>query len=193
MISRSMASPAYGPKDAPITIVEFSDYECPFCKQWHEQVWNQLEKKYGNQIRLVYRDFPLYGLHDNAAPAAEAAHCADEQGKYWPYHDMLFSGDYQLSRQSYEAIAVRLGLDSAKFAACLDAGTYKSCGPEQLRFRLQTGSPVHPDLLRQRHGPGGSPAFRGVRPPDPDGDQGRASQEVILSFAPQGSAGVLSA
>jgi protein-disulfide isomerase len=131
--------PSFGPKDAPITIVEFSDYECPFCKQWHEQVWNQLEKKYGSQIRLVYRDFPLFGLHDNAEPAAEAAHCADEQGKYWSYHDLLFSGDYQLSRQSYEAIAVRLGLDSTKFAACLDTGTYKNVVQSNYDFASKLG------------------------------------------------------
>ena len=117
--------PTYGPQDAAITIVEFSDYECPFCKQWHDQVWLKLEEKYGSQIRLVYRDFPLYGLHDNAAPAAEAAYCAEEQGKYWDFHSMLFSGEYRLERKSYEAIAVRIGLDGPKFAVCLDAGKYK--------------------------------------------------------------------
>ena len=131
--------PSYGPKDAPITIVEFSDYECPYCKQWHEQVWNPLEKKYGSQIRLVYRDFPLYGLHNNAAPAAEAAHCADEQGKYWEYHDLLFSGEYRLARPSYEAIAVRLGLDGGKFSSCLDTSKYKDVVQGNYDFASKLG------------------------------------------------------
>ena len=131
--------PTYGPKTAPITIVEFSDYECPFCQQWHTQVWPQIEKKYGNQVRLVYRDFPLYGLHNNAAPAAEAAHCADEQGKYWEYHDKLFSGDYKLTRQSFEAIATGLGMDATKFAACLDASKYKETVQSNYDFASKLG------------------------------------------------------
>ena len=131
--------PTFGSKDAPITIVEFSDYECPFCQQWHNQVWPQIEKKYGTQVRLVYRDFPLYGLHNNAAPAAEAAHCADEQGKYWAYHDKLFSGDYKLSRQGFEAIAAGLGMDASKFAACLDASKYKETVQSNYDFASQLG------------------------------------------------------
>ena len=131
--------PSYGPMDAPITIVEFSDYECPYCKTWHDQVWTPLEQKYGSQIRLVYRDFPLLGLHNNAAPAAEAAHCADEQGKYWEYHDLLFSGDYALSRHTYEAIALRLGLDGTQFAACLDKGTYQAVVQSNYDFASKLG------------------------------------------------------
>lgn len=131
--------PTYGNKDAPITIVEFSDYECPFCQQWHEQVWPQIEKKYGSQVRLVYRDFPLFGLHSNAEPAAIAAHCADEQGKYWDFHNKLFSGEYSFSRQSYEAMAISLNLDSAKFAACLDSGKYKDIVRSNYEFASNLG------------------------------------------------------
>jgi protein-disulfide isomerase len=131
--------PSSGPKDAKITIVEFSDYECPFCKQWHAQVWPQLQKKYGSQIRLVYRDFPLFGLHNNAEPAAEAAHCADDQGKYWEYHDQIFTGSYPLSRSGYDGMASALGLDVKKFDACLDAGTYKNIVQANYDFASNLG------------------------------------------------------
>ena len=69
--------PTWGPQDAPITIIEFSDYECPYCRKWHVDVWPQLQATYEDQIRLVYRDFPLTSIHSNATPAAAAANCAD--------------------------------------------------------------------------------------------------------------------
>jgi protein-disulfide isomerase len=84
--------PALGPANAPITIIEFSDYECPYCRRWHTEVFNQLRQEYGDKIRFVYRDFPLSSIHPDAEPAAEAANCANEQGAFWQYHDLLFSG-----------------------------------------------------------------------------------------------------
>jgi protein-disulfide isomerase len=136
---RADGFPSYGPKNAKITIVEFSDYECPFCKQWHSQVWPQIQKKYGSQVRLVYRDFPLFGLHNNAEPAAEAAHCADDQGKYWEYHDQIFSGNYPLSRKGFDSMASSIGLDATKFAACLDNGTYKNIVQSNYDFASNLG------------------------------------------------------
>jgi protein-disulfide isomerase len=131
--------PTFGNKNAPITIVEFSDYECTYCQQWHLQVWPEIVKKYGDQVRLVYRDFPLFGLHNNAEPTAVAAHCADEQGKYWEYHDTIFSGKYPLNRQSYEAMAISLKLDSSKFAACLDSGRYLDVVKSNYDFASKLG------------------------------------------------------
>jgi len=109
---------AFGPDDAPITLIEFSDYECPYCRKWHLEVWPRLQEAFPGQIRLVYRDFPLYNIHPNANPAAEAANCAGEQGKYWDFHTMLFAGG-ELGNAVYEQYAKDLDLNLAKFAECL--------------------------------------------------------------------------
>ena len=116
--------PVLGPDQAPITIVEFSDYECPYCRKWHVEVWPQLQAAYGDQIRLVYRDFPLTSIHGNAVSAATAANCASDQDAYWEYSEKLFSMKLNLGRSTYENYAEELGLDMAAFNQCLDDGTY---------------------------------------------------------------------
>ncbi len=114
-----------GPADAPITIIEFSDFQCPYCEQWHKQVFDELMAAYPGQIRFVYRDFPLPS-HPEAQPAAEAAECAGDQSAYWDFHNALFSGPYGLSRAAYEQYASDLDLDTASFTACLDARTHQA-------------------------------------------------------------------
>ena len=114
-----------GPSNAPVTIVEFSDYQCPYCQAWDQQVYQQLMTSYPNKIRFVYRDLPL-PMHPEAIPAAEAADCAGEQGAYWKYHDALFNQQYGLNRAAYEHYAADLGLDGKAFAACLDSQRYLS-------------------------------------------------------------------
>jgi len=116
--------PSIGPDNAPVTIVEFSDYQCPYCESWYQQTFNRLLAAYPDQIRFVYRDLPL-PMHPEALPAAEAAHCAGEQGAYWKFHDALFSGQYTLGRTAYEQYATGLGLDTAAFTACLDDHRYQ--------------------------------------------------------------------
>lgn len=116
--------PSIGPANAPVTIIEFSDYQCPYCEVWYKQVYQQLLASYPNQIRFVYRDLPL-SMHPEAVPAAEAADCAGEQSDYWKYHDALFSQKYGLNRKAYEQYAADLGLDTKAFAACLDSHRYK--------------------------------------------------------------------
>ena len=111
--------PSIGPEDAPVTIVEFSDYQCPYCQSWYQQTFDRLMANYPGQIRFVYRDLPLPG-HPESLPAAEAANCAGEQGAYWKFHDALFSGQYALGRAAYEQYAAALGLEPAAFTACLD-------------------------------------------------------------------------
>jgi len=106
-----------GGAKAPVTIVMFSDYECPFCKRG-EDVIDQVMKTYGDKVRLVFRDYPL-PMHAQARPAAEAAACAHEQGKYWEYHNKLFSNQSKLSDTDLKGYAKELGLDEAKFAKCL--------------------------------------------------------------------------
>ena len=118
--------PAIGPENAPITIIEFSDYQCPYCQRWHDEVYAKLLENYGDKVRLVYRDFPLYSIHPEAGPAAEAANCANEQGSFWSFHERLFSYQYQLGREAYQNYASELGLDIEKFKICLESGRYKA-------------------------------------------------------------------
>lgn len=112
--------PAWGPPSAPVTIIEFADFECPVCKE-SLPVLRQLRDLYPDRVRFVYRDFPL-AAHPQARPAAEAAHCAHEQGKFWAYHDALFAQAPDLKPSDYVILAERLGLNRAEFTSCL-AGT----------------------------------------------------------------------
>jgi len=114
--------PVYGPPDAPITIIEFSDYECPYCRKWHVEVWPRLLEAYPDQIRLIYRDFPLTNIHANATPAAAAANCANEQDKYWEFSELLFSGKQSLAPPGYQTYAEEIELDMVLFNECLDSG-----------------------------------------------------------------------
>ncbi len=118
-------APAWGPANAPITIVEFSDYECPYCKKWHDETWVQLQQAYPNKIRLVYKDFPLYQAHPNASPAAKAARCANDQDKYWQYHDRIFAAQ-ALNAQTFEQIAAALKLDLLKWKNCINSTKYEA-------------------------------------------------------------------
>ncbi len=117
--------PSIGPADAPITIVEFSDYQCPYCKRWYDSVYSSLLADYKGKIRFVYRDLPLSSLHPDAQSAAEAADCAGEQGAYWPYHDALFGGKYGLGAPAYAQYARELNLDVAAFNTCTAEHRYK--------------------------------------------------------------------
>jgi protein-disulfide isomerase len=116
--------PALGKPEAPITIVEFSDYECPFCRRFFETTLPALKAQYidTGTVRYVFRDFPLT-MHRKAPKAAEAAHCAGAQGHYWEMHDALFK-NRALGMLQLTGHARRLGLDQAAFEACLDGGTY---------------------------------------------------------------------
>jgi protein-disulfide isomerase len=117
--------PMIGPEDAPITIVEFSDYECPYCQRWHTEVFEQLLETYPNEVRLVYRDFPLTSIHPNAIPAAIAANCAREQDAFWDYHDKLFGMELGLNTEAYQEYASQLDIDTEEFNECLDSGRYE--------------------------------------------------------------------
>ncbi len=117
---------AFGPANAPVTIIEFSDYQCPYCLQWNTQVYQQLLKAYPDKIRFVYRDFPLSSIHPEAEPAAEAAECAGEQGRYYDYHDKLFSEEFELGANAYTQYAQELGLDMAKFNDCVSTHRYQA-------------------------------------------------------------------
>jgi protein-disulfide isomerase len=113
--------PQRGPNDAAVTIIEFSDFQCPFCGRL-APVLRDLLKEYPTQVRLLFRNMPLTAVHPNAQKAAEAGVCADSQGKFWSMHDLLYAEQNSLSTDALKEKAKRLDLDSAAFNDCLDSG-----------------------------------------------------------------------
>ncbi len=116
------ARPSRGPEDAPVTVVEFTDYQCPFCARHYQLTYPRLFQEYGDRIQYVVRNFPIVQNHPHAAKAAEAAECAFVQGRFWQYHDRLFENSSGLDNESLERYARDLGLDSSRFDRCLDSG-----------------------------------------------------------------------
>jgi protein-disulfide isomerase len=114
-----------GPKDAPITLVEFSDFHCPFCKRAEPTV-KQILAKYDGKIHFVYRDFPIDSLHPQARAASEAARCAGEQGKFWEFHDKIYAGDPDATGPTMQLYAKQVGLDAEKFEACRSSRKYQA-------------------------------------------------------------------
>jgi protein-disulfide isomerase len=115
--------PQIGPDDAKVTIVEFSDFQCFYCKRFRDTTLDALVEKYGDNIRFVYRDYPL-PMHPQAQAAAEAAECANEQGKFWEMHDLLFANQEVLSDDAYAGFAGQLGLNTQQFGDCLSNHKY---------------------------------------------------------------------
>lgn len=130
--------PATGPEDAPIVIVEFSDYQCPFCKKWHDEVYTKLLAAYPDKIKFVYRNLPLTSIHPEAFPAAMAALCAGEQNAFWQFHGRLFSGE-TLSNRIYIQFAEELGLDMVSFESCIANRKYRAIVQEDIDFSVSLG------------------------------------------------------
>lgn len=139
-------SPAKGPKQAPVTIIEFSDFECPFCNRVTPTLQEVLST-YGDQVRLVFRQFPLNSIHPRAQKAAEASLCAHEQGKFWEMHDAMFLDQKKLEVADLKAKASALGLDPAKFDACLDSGKYAEQVSRDLADGMAAGVTGTPALF----------------------------------------------
>jgi len=137
--------PSIGPENAPVTIVEFSDFQCPFCNRVEPTI-RRLVERYGDQIRVVYRHFPLDRIHPRARPAAEASVCAEEQDRFWAYHEKLFANQHQLSDEDLKRYATELGLDADAFSACLTRSDVKA----RVQADLDAG---------EKAGVSGTPAF----------------------------------
>ena len=125
--------PVKGNLNAPITIVEFSDFQCPFCAKFHSTTLPQLQANYidSGKVKFVYRDFPIQSIHPNAVPAALASECADEQGMFWEYHDLVFENQKKWQGLSgsamidtFEQYALELGLNTSDFNTCFESGKY---------------------------------------------------------------------
>jgi protein-disulfide isomerase len=133
-IEVAATGPAVGPATAPITIVEFSDFQCPFCSRLAPTI-EQVKQKYGDKVRIVFRQFPL-NFHQFAQKAAEASLCANEQGKFWQMHDAMFQNQQNLAVEQLKAKAAELGLNADQFNTCLDQGKFVS----QVAADLEAGT-----------------------------------------------------
>lgn len=131
--------PSFGPQDAKIVIVEFSDFQCPYCRRFHEQTYQSLLKAYPGQIRFVYRNLPLPAtMHPDAMSAAVASLCANDQNAYWDYHEKLFSSE-SLGNEIYIQYATELGLNVEEFTACLSSGKHDDYIKQDMAFSSDLG------------------------------------------------------
>lgn len=126
-------APSFGPEDAPVTLIEFSDFQCPYCNRLVPTI-DQVKEEYGDTVRIEFRQFPLESIHPAARVAAEASLCADEEGKFWELHDAMFADFRNLSRDRIVEMGSEIGLDDS-FVACVDEGRYS----ERVTADLQAG------------------------------------------------------
>jgi protein-disulfide isomerase len=138
---RIAGNPVLGRQQAPVTIIEFSDYQCPFCKRFFETTLPALKAEYidTGKVRYVFRDFPLDQIHPQARKAAEAAHCAGDQGRYWEMHDLLFQNQQALHIEKLGSYARSLQMVPATFDACLEKGKYATEVQKDLEDGLAAG------------------------------------------------------
>ena len=137
--------PSIGPVDAPITIITFADYQCPFCSRGTETLKELVAKK-GDYIRIILRDFPLPS-HKDAKMAAEAAECADEQGKFWEYSELLFSNQQSLTSENLQEYATRIGLNREQFGECLNSGEQRQEVDKDIADAKMAGISSTPSIL----------------------------------------------
>ena len=160
-------SPVLGDADAIVTLVEYSDYQCPFCSRHYKQVMPELVKNYveSGKLKYVMRENPILSIHSKAMGASQAALCAADQGKYWDMHNKMFDNQKQLAVENLKAYSVELGLDTAAFDTCLDDGKYL----KQVNDDLASGKSL---------GVRGTPAFvLGLTDPD-DPNKARVTQFI---------------
>lgn len=127
-----------GDIDAPVTIVEFSDFQCPFCLKFHPTMM-QVMQNYQGQVKWVYKHFPLDSVHPQARPAAEASECAAEQNKFWEFADGLFENQSKLGETLYKDLASQFGLDMNQFEYCVSSRKYKDKVEQDLQQGIALG------------------------------------------------------
>ena len=137
--------PVLGPQDALVTIIEFSDFQCPYCRRVQPAL-KQLLQDYQGAVKLVFRDFPLHNIHPQAQKAAEAAQCAAEQQRFWPYHDKLFTTE-DLQPEHLKQYAQELGLNVSQFNTCLDSSKYAQEVERDLQDGLNAGVNATPSFF----------------------------------------------
>ena len=153
--------PSMGPKDAPVTIVEFSDFQCPFCSRV-EPTLKRVMADYAGKVRFVFRDYPL-PFHEHAEKAAEASHCAEAQGKYWPMHDAMFSNQDKLDEAGLKGLAKDTGLDVAKFTTCLDSGSMKDAVAANRKAGSEAGVSGTPHFFVNGHSINGAQPYEAFK------------------------------
>jgi protein-disulfide isomerase len=151
-----------GPTDAPVTVVEFADFECPYCRQVEPNL-EKLRENYAGKVRFVYEDFPL-PMHSHAEKAAEAARCAAAQGKFWPYHDRLFAADQKgLDVPDLKAAAASVGLDTNSFNKCLDSGEQAAAIQSDMDQGKRLGVSATPTFFINGHLVAGAMSYEAMR------------------------------
>jgi protein-disulfide isomerase len=163
--------PYRGDKNAPLTLVEFSDYQCPFCGRHVKDTLPKLETDYikTGKVKYIFRDFPLESIHKEAAAAAEAANCAGDQGKYWEMHGHLFANQRAIALAAFSDDAKTLGLDVATFEACMKNGKYTEEVKKDVADGMQIGITGTPTFFLARTDPAslqikGATALVGAQP-----------------------------
>ena len=165
---RLASDPALGPASAKVTLVEYGDFGCPTCRAWERAgVLKQLTAAYGDKIQFVWKDFPI--ITAQSPKAAEAGQCAFDQGKFWPYHDLLYAKAPALSIAELKDYARQVGLDTGKFDRCLDSGQDQAKVQQSLvEAQQQYGFPGTPSFLlngKKLIGPQSFETFRSIIDP----------------------------
>ena len=144
----TLDDPSVGPRTSPVTLVEFGDFECPFCQAFYPTM-RSLMNRYQNQVFFQYRDLPLSSIHDNAQKAAEAAECVHEQGNtaFWRYHDILYENQHDLTDQALENYARQIGIDMITFTSCFESGKYTDEVKADYTDALSVGATGTPTLF----------------------------------------------
>ena len=138
-----------GSKNAPLTMVEFTDYQCPFCQRFHTTVFSEIKKNYidTGKVRFYSRDMPLDSMHPNAIRAAQAARCASEQGQFWALRDIMGANPNKLDMESLVADAAGLKMDTAKFRACVESDKYKQAIQSDVLEAMKIGADGTPTFV----------------------------------------------
>ncbi|MBI5185258.1 MAG: DsbA family protein [Nitrospinae bacterium] len=141
-------SPILGRKDAPLTLMDFSDFQCPFCGRFQKDTLPKIKEKYidTGKVKYVFRDFPLLKMHPQALKASEAVRCAGDQDGYWKMHNLIFQNQRKVDKDDLKGYAKELGLDAKKFEDCLDKGKYE----EKVKKDIEAG---------EKAGVQGTPSF----------------------------------